>query len=233
MHHLRDILDRCHEFSTQYHLDDTRLSAEYSLRHWQAGRLQASYQDLANDPKYVDATHYFLAELYAADKELSHDLHVEKMYPLLIRILPSSLIGTLTKALRLQLLSAKLDRLLTEKLLQMGWSSDNELVQSDYALAYRHCDNYEERCTQINLISEVGRDIDYCVTKPLIYRLLKLSRGPAVLAGLSDFQRFLEVGFSAFAKIGGASEFLQIVTNREHDYLDLIYAGDSKPFKNM
>ena len=44
---------------------------------------------------------------------------------------------------------------------------------------------------------------------------LKLMRGPAQAAGLSDLQRFLESGFDAFGAMRGASEFLALVAQRE------------------
>jgi hypothetical protein len=51
-------------------------------------------------------------------------------------------------------------------------------------------------------------------------------RKPARLAGLSKLQSFLERGFAAFRKMGGADEFLRLVIARERKLLNALFAGD-------
>ena len=76
----------------------------------------------------------------------------------------------------------------------------------------------------------MGRDLDSLVTKPLVYRTLKLMRTPARLAGLEDLQDFLERGFEAFRAMGGAQAFLEVVESRETEILNRLFSGAPRPF---
>lgn len=51
-------------------------------------------------------------------------------------------------------------------------------------------------------------------------------RKPASLAGLTELQSFLERGYAAFRKMGGADEFLALVIGRERQLMDTLFAGD-------
>jgi hypothetical protein len=53
------------------------------------------------------------------------------------------------------------------------------------------------------------------VRKPFVGATLKLMHRPAHLAGLADLQDFLERGFAAFRRMGGAGEFLAALRARE------------------
>jgi hypothetical protein len=59
---------------------------------------------------------------------------------------------------------------------------------------------------------------------------LKLMRAPARAAGLEDLQGFLERGFSAFAAMRGASDFLAVVDRRERALMAALFGdGSSTP----
>jgi len=52
-------------------------------------------------------------------------------------------------------------------------------------------------------------------------------RKPARLAGLSELQSFLERGYAAFQKMGGADEFLKKVITHERKLLNALFDGDN------
>jgi hypothetical protein len=92
-------------------------------------------------------------------------------------------------------------------------------------------DLYGDRRRQIRLIGRVGADLDAAVKKHGVHRLLRASRIPAQLAGLSELQSFLERGFSAFAQLGGAGEFLGRIDRQEREVSRRLFAGEADPFR--
>ena len=54
---------------------------------------------------------------------------------------------------------------------------------------------------------------------------LKLMRGPAQAAGLSELQKFLEAGFDAFGAMKGAGDFLELVARRERALAAALFAS--------
>ena len=63
-----------------------------------------------------------------------------------------------------------------------------------------------------------------------VAKLLRAARLPAQLAGLSELQKFLERGFTAFAAVGGADCFLAGIAEREAAVARRLFAGDPRPF---
>jgi hypothetical protein len=57
-----------------------------------------------------------------------------------------------------------------------------------------------------------------------------MARQPARLAGFSALQDFLERGFTAFRRMNGATQFLDIIEMRETELHEAIVAGADDPF---
>jgi hypothetical protein len=57
-----------------------------------------------------------------------------------------------------------------------------------------------------------------------------MMRQPARLAGLSALHDFLERGFLAFRKMGGATDFLATIDAREKALLESLLEGETTPF---
>ena len=66
-----------------------------------------------------------------------------------------------------------------------------------------------------------------------VAKLLRAARLPAQLAGLSELQKFLERGFTAFAALGGADRFLNDIAARETQLAQRLFAGEPKPFDQL
>ncbi len=86
------------------------------------------------------------------------------------------------------------------------------------------------RVRQIKLIVQIGEDIDVVVKVPLAGMTLRAARGPALHAGWSQLQDFLERGYHAFKHMHGARYFLDTISGRERQILDRIYARHPQPF---
>jgi hypothetical protein len=199
-----------------------------ALRAWQAARLAATYADLRVTAPFGDACEFFLADLYGEGDFYERDRAVERVVPIMIRLLPDSVLGSLARAIELNAISQELDfalaAALPERCTRAGAISDR-----DYADAYHASAPRSARRHQLALLIILGRELDRLVKKPMLAELLHLCRWPAKLAGLGALQSFLERGFAAFGRLGGAHVFLATILRRERAFmaaLESVRAGD-------
>ena len=199
------------------------------LRRWQAQRLARTYADLAADKRYARATAFFLSDLYGERDFGERDREVDRAYPWMRKTLPQAALAPMERAIELRDLSAKLDAQLCA-VLAGELEVKDRITAEVYAEGYRRCDNRAQRLRQIELVMAVGTDLDKVVAKPLLGRMLALSRKPARAAGFGELQEFLERGFEAFRHMGGAAAFLKIIETREKAILERLFARHPRPF---
>lgn len=191
---------------------------------WQAQRLRTTYQDLEASPRYAAAIIFFQTDLYGPGSFSQRDANLARVVPLMVRLLPASVVATVAHAMELSALSHELDRALASEL------GAAELTAAAYCEAYRACGRRSERELQIGLVASVGAALDRYVGKPMIRASLSLMRRPAQAAGLGALQAFLERGFDAFSRMGGAEAFLAVIDQRERALMEAIFAGKDDPF---
>lgn len=242
---LRALLLRIH---AQHEL--TRSSPEISvrlaaLRHWQAQRLAVTYADIRQQERFGAACEFFLNDLYGEGEFADRDRAVERVVPIMLRMLPEPVLYSLARAIELNALSQELD-FATARALPAKCTSADKISDMEYARAYlasaglgelpqlkhpRAVLSASQRCRreQLALLLILGRELDRLVKKPLLNELLRMCRWPARLAGLGALQSFLERGFAAFGKLAGAGPFLGTILRRERAFMraiDRVAAGD-------
>ncbi len=184
-----------------------------NLQIWQAARLERDYSDVRLVPKNRLACNFFLNELYGDADFARRDNDVERIYPIMVKVLPGAVLGTVSRAVELNALSHELD------LAMLMHLPPGALNEADYVRAYRLNVPVELRRHQLSLILRLGRELARVVQIPLMYRLLQMCRWPAKLAGLGALQLFLERGFAAFVALDGAKPFLGEIRSREVAFL--------------
>jgi hypothetical protein len=198
------------------------------LAAWQARRLNATYADLARQPRYAPAIAFFQSDLYGPGDYSRRDADLARVLPLMTRVLPQGLIATIARAMELSVLSAELDLAMIERL-----DPDAVISVAAYCDAFRALANPAERARQVALIVEVGRTLDRYVAKPMLRSALAAMRAPARAAGFVALQTFLERGTTAFRLMHGANEFLATIEARETALANAIFAGDRTPFPEL
>jgi len=193
------------------------------VKRWQQVRLARSYADLAADPRYDGAVTFFLEEIYGTKDSAIRDRDLIRMYPTMKRLLPKFAFDTVDRALELDVLAEEFDQAIARAL------GSSPLTEGCYLTAFRDVGRREERLHQVDLMRAVGEGLDLVVKKPMIYSALKMLRGPATLAGLGEMQQFLEVGFTAFRKMKGATYFLSTIAERETILIERILGGHPAP----
>jgi hypothetical protein len=216
-------LRQAHEASAE------RTAQRLWLRSWQAARLARTYQDLLDDANTRPAAEFFLSDLYGLKDTSERDAGLERVFPLMSKVLPEAALHGIGLAVELDALSEELDAQLLDALARKPGARD-ELSEDAYADAYRRCDNYPRRKHQIGLIRETGEDLARLVRKPMVYAMLRGMRGPAKAAGCGALQDFLERGFRAFRQMKDPQRFLDTIEQRETRILDRIYAASPRPF---
>ena len=202
------------------------------LRQWQAERLADTYADLIQKRKYTLAGQFFLNDIYAAKDFSQRDNDLEYLYDVMSSILPKFLLALVENTIELNNLSKILDsQLLT--VLENDLGLTDHITPKMYTDGYRICNNYEQRKTQIDLILEVGRQVDLGTRIPLVGTAIRLASGPSQRAGWGDVHGFLERGFKAFKRMRGAKYFLHTVEKREMYILNQIFEGNTNPFETI
>ena len=200
------------------------------LRGWQAARFERTYADLMVSDRYRPAAEYFLSDLYGPKDFSERDEELERLLPVLTRILPSSAIHTLAVGVELDLLSESLDLAMVEVLLAAGQAADADISEAAYIRAYRTCGNRPGREAQIELILQIGETIDIITRKPLLRAAIALFKAPAYAVHMGELHRFLDSGFHAFRHMRGAAEFLAIIRERETRILARLFSKHKTPF---
>lgn len=200
-----------------------------ALRAWQSRRLAQTYADLLADRRFSLACTFFLTDIYAARDFSQRDHDFERLHHLLARFLPAEMLTVLADALALNRMSNALDHQLLEAL---GEQLPNlEITASEYATAYRRCDNYPERVEQIKALAFVLEQVGEGAHWPLAGVTLRLARLPAERAGWFELYDFLARGFAAFRPMKDYRKFARTIHDRELRILDRIFASDPNPFE--
>lgn len=195
------------------------------LRAWQSTRLQATYADLSGTERYADAVAYFRDELYGTHDASPRDDDLARASRVLERALPAKALAALERAIDLEILSQELDLAMARAL------GADPIDAEHYADVYRRIGRRDERERQIAALVGLGTYLDSIIHAPGLGLLVRLARGPAHAAGFGALHDFLERGFRAFGRMGGAEEFLETIRARETRILERLYAGAPDPFE--
>lgn len=220
-------LKRARELRREVVQADGLTPAQRALSVWQTQRLAGTYADFTRHRRYRPAITFFLEDLYGTKDFAQRDADIERVYPIMVRVLSENAMHSLSLAVELHALTQQLDSKLIAVLKgQLGLdlsAGPDSLSRETYAQAYRLCDNYDDRRRQIELILETGSLLDEVVRHPVIYVTAKLARGPAKAAGFGELQDFIERGLRAFRQMKGAGPFLGAIREREFFILEQIY----------
>lgn len=208
------------------------LAAAQNIKQLQSQRFAAHYRDLLASPQYSTATRFFLTELYA-DKDFSQrDQQFARIADTVEKLFPKTVVHTTQALAELHLLSEQLDFAMARAWLNNVKSDLPGALKNDfesdapnlrYLRAWRTVGERSQRAVQLASVMALGQQLGQLARTPGLRLMLKMMRGPAAAAGLSDLQRFLEAGFDAFATIArqsnGVQNFLAIIQTRESAFI--------------
>lgn len=198
------------------------------LQDWQRERLARSYADLIKQDRYQAAGEFFLSELYGGLHFRERDQEMERVLPVVVRMLSDDMLLAMARAFELQFLSLSLDIEMALRVSDSGWQ---QLDTARYGEIYRECGHRSERQRQVELIHSLGLELNKLVRRRVVLWLIRTVRAPARAAGFGRLQAFLEQGFNAFRTMGDGTEFIETIYQRESQAMQRLFAGADDPFK--
>lgn len=199
-------------------------AARQALRQFQSARLMSTHADLLAAKETRAAAQFFLEDLYGTKDFTRRDADIERIVPMMERLLPVSALWYIAEAIELDALSESLDSAMANRL-------GEHFTQDDYVNAYRTVASRAEREQQIAHIRSVGQSLAELVRKPLIGATMTAMRSPAKLARLFELHQFLERGYSAFKQMSKPEQFVETIVGRETEILQNLYARQPDPFR--
>jgi hypothetical protein len=190
-----------------------------ALKAFQQRRFSHTYSDLLASARYGAAARYFLAELYGPGDFTTRDAQFARVAPTIARLFPDQVAETVAILAELHALSETLD---TETALHLP---DGPIAPLDYVRAWQATGRASDREHQIELTLRIAAQLDRITRLPMLRNALRLMRGPARAAGLTEVQRSLETGFDVFRAMKGAKEFIALIDSRERALADALFAA--------
>ena len=203
--------------------DAAAAAARVALRRFQSRRMAVTHADLLADSHSNAAARFFLDDLYGTHDFSQRDADIERIIPMMERLMPTSALETIAEAIELDALSEILDRAMATRL-------GTAFAERDYIAAYRTIGPRKDREKQIAHIRSVGQSLCDLVRVPLIGGTLAMMRAPAKLAGLAELHDFLDRGFRAFKQMKRPQDFVATIVHRETAIMEQLFAGNDDPF---
>ena len=192
-----------------------------ALKRYQQQRFRLTHGDLLASARYGAATRFFLDELYGPQDFNRRDAQFERIVPALVRLFPQTIVDTVGTLGELHALSESLDSAMAERL------PSSEIDAARYVHAWQGTGRAANREQQLALTLQVGASLDHYTRRPMLTTSLRMMRGPAGAAGMSELQAFLEQGFDTFRAMNGSEEFLHLIDTRERVLMRLLFEADA------
>lgn len=200
----------------------------HELQAFQVRRLQHTHAALIADPRYHDATEFFLADVYGGIDLTAMAREIERALPLATKLLPDSVLATSALACEIQVLTQELDEQLTDLLFfQRGIT---ELTAEAYVDGFIALGDLPLRLRQADMVRELGHGLDRYVRSRMIYATFKIASKPAHKYGLGTLYDFLARGFQVMRPMGSAHELFDTMMQSERAILERMEAGHPDPF---
>ena len=207
-------------------------SATLAVKAFQAQRFAGTYADLLASCEYAAATQFFLDDLYS-DKDYSlRDAQFARIAGALQKLFPKQVIATAVMLAQLHILTEELDHQMGLVWMQGIASGEDHGMVSRYMTCWATVGREHDRFRQLNMVLEVGDELDRLTRLPGLRMMLRMMRGPAKAAGLGSLQMFLESGFDTFAQMAGqnarAQTFLGIIRERESNWIEQLTHNEAQ-----
>ena len=199
-------------------VEDPRL---FALKAFQAQRLEVSYQDLAQQPQYKAACHFFFNRLYSTEDTAERDQSFKKVHVHVKRWLGGDVARSMDKLIELQDITLEMDNAMLLNLEKQGApiDFDDETYESCYLL----CNNYNLRVLQIVLLEYTMRLVHRISHRFGIGAVLNGLHAGCVLIGDTRMVDFLSDGYKAFRDQDSIEPLATAMVFRETQRLNRIY----------
>ncbi|UJB66512.1 hypothetical protein YS110_17990 [Acidovorax sp. YS12] len=199
-------------------------AAVHAVKALQSARFRGTYADLLASVLYAPAARFFLAELYGSADYQARDAQFGRIAGTLQTLFPRPVVDMAVALAQLHAQTEQLDH-------AMGatWDGLPGDPAARYVAAWRQVGQPQARQAQLASVLAMGQDLARLTAKPGLRTMLRMMRGPAQAAGLSELQRFLEAGFDTFGTLartrGAVAHFLGTIAQREGALLEQLFGA--------
>jgi len=198
------------------------------LSEWQSARLIHTHKALYQSPDYSEGLHFLFSELYSSKDFSRRDNDLERIFPKIVKYLPTKVIHIVSLLVELNHLTQQLDQQLALVIFhQMKLKHIDEEL---YCNAYHSCNNETERLRQIQLTQELGSKLDRYARSSTLLFTLKMTEGAAEMKGLSALHQFLKSGFDSFHKMKSVDSLMHEISTKERNLMHSIFHNKASPF---
>lgn len=224
---IRDAVASVAKLREAGHGDTALRAAVIEVKRLQARRFAGTYATMLRNGPFAAPARFFLDELYSDKDYAERDAQFARIAGAIEKFFPAQVVQTAVALAQLHALTEQLDFAMGQ-----AWVSP-ELQDlppaARYVLAWRAVGRRADREAQLSVVMNIGREMARLTRTPGLRLMLKMMRGPAAAAGLSDLQRFLEQGFDTFAAMakqrGQAEVFLATIREREARLIETLFDG--------
>jgi hypothetical protein len=223
-----------HYRTLKFHQDSILASRLTALQNWQKKRMQHTHAALFAVPEHQLMTQYFLTRLYGgADFDIlagqfERVINAAKKFE---RLVPSSTIQTGCEAIELAVLAIELDQQLAECMTSDFKYNQLGEIDDDFVLdLYRQTNQTESRYRQLDLLDNLGSNLDKYVRSFIVQSAFKISKGAAERHHFDPLYYFLGEGFAAMKPLKSAGVFVGVYTLHERQIIERIQSGTPNPF---
>ena len=192
------------------------------VKRLQHQRLSLTHARLLSDPSWGQGGRFFLDQLYGDRDDRGRDAQFLRVVPTMLRVLPQEGVAALCRLARLHALSERLDGRMGDHLL-VGQRQD---AAKAYVEAWRRASSRAEREEQVAAMREIGASLGAVVHLPMLSGALRLMKGPARLAGLSELHAFLAEGLRCFRAIDHVDRFVERIGADELALIDALFTPE-------
>jgi hypothetical protein len=225
-HRIHDALQTVSQLRQQHAAEPVLARACAEVKRFQARRFQATYPDLLQSPRYKTAATFFLYELYSDKDYAERDQQFARIANTIAKLFPQAVVNTAATLAEVHALTESLDDLMAQQWLESASTRPAMNQQARYIHCWRGVADAAARHRQLDMVLQLGQELDHLTRKPGLRTLLRMMRHPAAAAGLSSLQGFLEAGFDAFAAMRGAEEFLNLIRQRETEWIRSLFEDE-------
>ena len=102
-------MERARELRREVVSSDGLTPQQEALSRWQTARLSSTYADFSKHKRFRPAIKFFLEDLYGTKDFTQRDTDIERVYPIMARVLSENAMHSLSLAVELHALTQQLD----------------------------------------------------------------------------------------------------------------------------
>ena len=228
---LDDLLELYYQLN--YHKKPEILQRLQDVQQWQKQRMQRTHAVQFAEKHNVLMSEYFINRLYGGpdfDALAAQIARLTRYAHKAEKLIPDNAIKTGTSGVQLAILAVQLDEQVAIQLLQ-DYPNNPTLTDEMMRQTYLKLDQGKDRMLQLQLLDDLGRNLDKYMRSFMVYTAFKMCKGAANKYNFEVMYDFMQDGFLAMKPLKSAEKFVREFTAVERQIVDRVHAGDPNPFQ--